>query len=156
MHTPAHHPLRGRGGFSLPEMLIVLVIMGIATAMIVPRLQGVAKVSSVQGALNRLASDITFARIRAIRNGARAQLVIASDGKSYTTTVNAGGTGSETRTTSLAKDFPATVLSPTGATVTFDSRGMLVTGSTPTITATNQGRSATITISGVGVVYRNF
>lgn len=154
MHTPAHHPLRGRGGFSLPEMLVVLVIMGIATAMIVPRLQGVAKVSSVQGALNRVAGDLSFARIRAIRNGARAQVVIASDGKSYTTTVNT--TTPETRTTSLAKDFPATVLSPAGGTVTFDSRGMLVTGSTATITATNQGRSATVSVSGVGIVYRNY
>ncbi|HEU4561979.1 MAG TPA: GspH/FimT family pseudopilin [Longimicrobium sp.] len=154
MHTPAHHPLRGRGGFSMPEMLVVLVIMGIATAIIVPRLQGVAKVSSVQGALNRVAGDLSFARIRAIRNGARAQVVIASDGKSYTTTVNT--TTPETRTTRLGKDFPATVLSPAGGTVTFDSRGMLVTGSTATITATNQGRSATVSVSGVGIVYRNY
>lgn len=140
----------------MPEMLVVLVIMGIATAMIVPRLQGVAKVSSVQGALNRFAGDVSLARMRAIRNGARAQVVIASDGKSYTTTVNAGNTGSSTRTISLARDYPATTLSPAGGTVTFDSRGMLVTGSTATITATNQGRSATVTVSGVGVVYRNY
>jgi prepilin-type N-terminal cleavage/methylation domain-containing protein len=157
MHTPAFHPPRGRGGFSLPEMLIVLVIMALALAMFVPRLQGVARVSSVQGAMNRLAGDMSLARVRAIRNGVRAQVSIAPNGRSYRVIVDPAGASPDTTTTvDLADEYPGTVLSPAPGTVTFDSRGMLVAGGTTTVTATRETRTASVTISGVGVVYRDF
>lgn len=138
-------------------MLIVLVIMGLALAMFIPRLQGVAKVSSVQGAMNRLAGDLSLARVRAIRNGVRARVAIASNGKSYRVIVDPAGASPDTTTVvDLADEYPGTVLSPGGGMVTFDSRGMLVTGGTTTVTATRETRTATVTISGVGVVYRDF
>ena len=140
----------------MPEMLVVLVIMAIATAMVVPRLQGVAKVSSVQGALNRYAGDVSLARIRAIRNGTRARVAIATGGTRYYVIVDPTGASPDTiGDVNLAREYPATVLSPVG-NVTFDSRGMLVTGSTTAVTATRESRTARVTISGVGVVYREF
>jgi prepilin-type N-terminal cleavage/methylation domain-containing protein len=156
MHTPALSAPRGRGGYSLAEVLIVLVIMGIAVAMAVPRIQGVVKVSSVQGALNRVATDLNYARIRAIRSGARATVTISSDGKSYVVAVDPGAASTETRTVSLKADYPDLVLSPVSGVVTFDSRGMLATGGTNVVRATRQGRTDSLTVSGIGMIYREF
>ncbi|HYH80360.1 MAG TPA: GspH/FimT family pseudopilin [Longimicrobium sp.] len=151
-----HSAPRGRGGFSLAELLVVLVIMGIAVAMAVPRIQGAVKVSSVQGALNRVAGDLNYARVRAIRSGTRARLTISADGKSYAVVVDPGAAGGESRTVSLRVDYPDLVLSPTAGAVTFDSRGMLVTGGTNVVRATRQGRTDSLTVSGVGMIYREF
>lgn len=157
MHTPARLPFRGRGGFTLAEMLIVLVILGIALAMIIPKLSGVVGVSSIQGALNRVATDIAFTRIQAIRNGQRAQLVVGSTGKTYTVVTDPNGANRKVwKTENLALDYPDLVLSPGPATISFDSRGILVSGSTTTISATRQGRTDSLTISLVGRVYRDY
>ncbi|HET7460866.1 MAG TPA: GspH/FimT family pseudopilin [Longimicrobium sp.] len=157
MHTPARHPSRGRGGFSLAEMLIVLVIFGIAAAMIVPRLRGVVRVSSIQGALNRVANDISYTRIRAIRTGSRAQLVVGATGKTYTVTTDPYGTARKVeKTVNLALDYTDLVLSPANDTITFDSRGMLLSTSSSKVKATRQGQTDSLTISGVGRVYREY
>jgi len=138
-------------------MLIVLVIIGIALAMIVPKLRGVVRVSSIQGALNRVANDISYARIRAIRTGSRAQLVVGSTGKTYTVVTDPSGTDRKVeKTVNLALDYPDLVLSPTSATISFDSRGMLISNSASKVKATRQGQSDSLTISGVGRVYRGF
>jgi len=158
MHTTAYHPPRGRGGFSLAEILIVLVIMGIAAAMAVPRLQGLVKTSSIQGALNRVAADLSYARIRAIRTGSRAQLAIASDGKSYTVVEDPAGAAPVTRkTVNLSLEYPDLVLSPAPGVVSFDSRGMLrATGGINVVRATKQGRTDSLRVSGVGMIYRDY
>jgi prepilin-type N-terminal cleavage/methylation domain-containing protein len=156
MHTTApHHPSRGRGGFSLPEMLIVLVIIGIAIAMFVPRFQGVTRAASVQSALNRVAADLALTRMRAIRTGAPARLAISSDGKTYRVIVDPTAALPDTyKTVKLSLEYPDLVLSPTSGVVSFNSRGM-VSGNT-TLKATRQGRSDSLKVSGVGVIYRDF
>ena len=143
----------------MAEMLVVLVIAAIAAAMAVPRLRGVTRVASVQGALNRVANDIAYTRIRAIRNGQRAQLLIAADGKSYTVTIdpNGGNNAKLDKTVKLSLDYPDLTLAPTSGKISFDSRGILVTpGSATAVSATRQGRTDSVTISLVGRVYREF
>lgn len=138
-------------------MLIVLVILGIAAAMVYPSLRGVARVSSIQGALNRVAGDIAYARIRAIRTGSRAQLVVSATGKTYTVTVDPSGADRKVeKTVNLALDYPDLVLSPVNDTITFDSRGMLLRASSSRLKATRQGRTDSLTVSGVGRVYRDY
>jgi prepilin-type N-terminal cleavage/methylation domain-containing protein len=157
MHTTVYQPPRGRGGFSLAEILIVLVIIGIAAAMAVPRLRGVVRSSSIQGSLNRVAADLSYTRIRAIRTGARAQLSIASDGKSYTVVEDPAGTPVTRKTVNLKLDYPDLVLSPAPGVVSFDSRGMLRTASgTNVVRATRQGRTDSLRVSGVGMIYRDY
>jgi|SRR5215213_9497608 len=154
MHTHSCAPHRHRGGFSMAEVLIVLVIIGIAIAMAVPRMQGVLHESSLQSALNQVASDITLARLRAVRAGTRAALVVNSAGTGYTVVVDpSGATPTTFKTVSFATDYKGLTLSPVNNSVTFDSRGMLVQGS-GTIMATRQGRTDSLTVTGVGRVYR--
>jgi len=146
---------RHRGGFTLAEMLIVLVIIGIALSMAIPRMQGVLHESALQGSLNRVASDLTLTRLRAVRGASRASLTINAAGTGYTVVVDPNGTPQTIKTVSFATDTRGLVLSPASTSVTFDSRGLLVTG-TATIVATRQGRRDSVFVTGVGRVYRGY
>ncbi|HEU4454643.1 MAG TPA: prepilin-type N-terminal cleavage/methylation domain-containing protein, partial [Longimicrobium sp.] len=72
--------LRNRRGFSLAELMIVVVIMGISLALVAPRLSGVVRVSAIDGALNQVSGDLQFARLLAIKNGWPVRLSTAADG----------------------------------------------------------------------------
>jgi prepilin-type N-terminal cleavage/methylation domain-containing protein len=156
MHIHSRAPHRNRGGFSLAEMLIVLVIIGIALAMAVPKVEATLHRSAVQGALNRVATDITLTRLRAVRTSRRAVLVVNSSGTGYTVVVDPTAQTPEIfKTVSFSNDYKDLRLTPVNDSVTFDSRGMLVGGS-GTIKATRQGRTDSVTVSGVGRVYRGY
>jgi prepilin-type N-terminal cleavage/methylation domain-containing protein len=155
MHTHSRAPNRRRGGFTLAEILIVLVIIGIALAMAVPRMQAALHQSSVQSALNNVASDVTLARLRAVRTATRTALVVNAAGTGYMVVVDPAGAVDTFKTVSFATEYRGLTLSPVNDTVIFDSRGLLVQG-TGTIRATRQGRTDSLTISGVGRVYRGY
>jgi prepilin-type N-terminal cleavage/methylation domain-containing protein len=155
MPTPARAPRAGREGFSLAEILIVLVIMSLLAAIALPKIQGMVQVSSIQGALNGVATDLTVARMRAIRTARRVTTTISNDGKSYTIVVDPSGTPTTYKTVTLTTNYPGLDLAPHGATISFDSRGM-TSGTTSTLTASRAGRSSTLTISGVGRIYRGY
>lgn len=147
--------LRRRGGFTLAEMLIVVVIIGIALAMAVPRMQGVLHESALQGALNQTASDLTLTRLRAVRSATRVSLKINAAGTGYSVIVDPTGTIDTLKSVSFADDAKGLVLAPADSSVIFDSRGLLVNG-TRTITATRQGRTDSLSVSGVGRIYRGY
>jgi type II secretion system protein H len=153
MRTPSRR--LGREGFSLAEIMIVLVIMGVVLAMALPKLTGAVGESALRGAINRLASDLTLARMQAIKNATSASVQIASDGKSYTVVIDPTGTNTTYKTVRLYNDYPSLVLSPTSSTVTFDSRGMLTTNVTK-VKATRDTRADSLLITGVGRIYRAF
>lgn len=158
MPKPTCLPRLTQRGFSLAEMLVVLVIIGIALAMAVPRLQGVARVSSTSGVLNQLASDLNLARVQAIRDAAQVTLKISDTGKGYTVTEALRSGGTKTLTSySVTRDYPAVTLTPLSQTVVFDSRGMTSAGTTGwTISAKHGAMTKTLTITGVGRIYRDF
>lgn len=69
---------RARGGFSLTEMTMVIVIMGLIAGLATPALARYAAVMRTRGAANRVAADIAYTRHLAVRTGQGARLVLES------------------------------------------------------------------------------
>jgi hypothetical protein len=111
--------------------------------------------SALQGSLNRMASDLTLTRLRAVRGASRASLAINAAGTGYSVIVDPTGTPDTVKKVSFASDAKGLVFSPAASSVTFDSRGLLVTG-TAKIVATRQGRRDSVLVSGVGRIYRGY
>lgn len=70
----------GRAGFTLHELAVVVVIMGIAAAITGPRLERLAALARTRGAANRLAADLAYTRQLASRTGCSARLVLERSG----------------------------------------------------------------------------
>lgn len=158
---------KGNAGFSLPEILVVLVILGIATAIVAPRLAGLAAVTRTRGAANRLASDLAYTRQLASRTGQRARLVLepspdcpASPGwtAGHRYRVLRAGRDSVAATRDLRLDGAPLCLATNGTgPVAFRSSGVLVGFDNRTLVL-QQGRYPpdTLTVSAVGRVRRRY
>lgn len=156
MHTAPIRPLRCRRGFSLPELLATLVIFGILVALAAPRLSGVGGLARQTGAMNQLATDLSLTRMRAIREGNTARLVINGSGTAYQVVVRkADGVALDTvKTVRLTQEYPGLLLRPVLDSVVFDSRGMR-RGGTQLIQAVRDNAGVdSIKISPLGKVTR--
>jgi len=69
-------------GFTLVEIIIVVVILGIAAALVVPTLSNAADIQ-VRSAANRIAADLDYAKGLAITHQGRYSVVFDVSGESY-------------------------------------------------------------------------
>ena len=74
---------RVRAGFTLVEMLIVIVVMGLGMMIMVPRLR-VSEQTKARGAASLLAADLEMARSRAMAYRAVVRVVFTPATNSYT------------------------------------------------------------------------
>lgn len=157
---------RGRVGWSLHEMLLVLAIAGIAAALLAPRMEGMLAAVRVRGAANRVAADLAYTRQLAARTGRRARLVLERSGDCA---APRGGTaGHRYRLVSgpdsavirveLRLDGRRLCLSTTGSgTIVFTSSGVLQGFSNRTLVLRQEnGPADTLTVSAVGRVRRRY
>lgn len=88
--TTLSYPVRGefrragRCAFSMIELVMVLLVIGIAAAMVVPKLES-TEASRLTSAANMLAADIDYARVESITNPDDTRLfIIDADHSGYT------------------------------------------------------------------------
>ena len=70
------------GGFTLIEIIIVVVILGIAAAMAVPMFSGAADMQ-LRSAANRIAADLDYAKGLAVTHQQPFTVVFSTAGESY-------------------------------------------------------------------------
>lgn len=73
--APRAHP----PGVSLPELLTVLTLLGILAGIATPSLAGVLDAHRVRSTLARLAADLAYARMHAVRSGRPTELLLVWD-----------------------------------------------------------------------------
>jgi prepilin-type N-terminal cleavage/methylation domain-containing protein len=66
----------GRGGYTLAELVMVVVIVGLLASLFAPRWAEYAVALRVGSASNRLVSDLHYTRMAAVQGGVSASLVL--------------------------------------------------------------------------------
>lgn len=66
-------------GYTLMEAMVALTIAGIMMSMAVPRMDGIIRRARVRGVTNRIAADLQYTRMLAVRSGSSAVLRFVPD-----------------------------------------------------------------------------
>jgi type II secretion system protein H len=154
--TRGTRSLRSSAGFSIIEIMVIVMIIGLLAAMAIPRFGNLAASLRSRGAADQIAADIAYTRMSAVREGRTAVLTVT--GNTYTMTVENtdGSTFKTLRTVRIRDSYTgATIATAGSARIAFDSRGMLKSGSATSVTVTSDSRSQRLLISLIGRVLRD-
>jgi type II secretory pathway pseudopilin PulG len=142
---------RSRAGFTTAELLIVLGILAILLAVGLPRMTAWVRGNRVGGAYNEVSSDISLARLRAMRAGQQASFTITSS-TTYSIMVN----GAAVKTVSLARSYPGVTMSPAAGSVVFNSRGLKTGNAEFSLTLSSSAGARGMTVNQLGRVMRDY
>lgn len=157
MQLPARTPRSDRSGYTMIEMLTVLVLVGIIASIAAPSMNSYVGHTKARRALDRVANDIAYARVAAVREGRQATVDFGASGStSYTILLE--GRADPIRTVRLGEDYPGVTVTPPTAdrTLTFDSRGLLLTSDPGAIVVSAAGQADSALITTAGRVYRDY
>jgi type II secretion system protein H len=143
-------------GFSLVELIVVIALISIVSAISVPAWQGYKDKTNLKTAAREVTADISDAKQRAVaENTSIYRITFNSTGNSYALTRT--DTGATIWTKSLASFGSGIVISSvtfSGSTVSFQNRGTASNGS---VTLRNsRGAQARITVNITGRAYVEF
>jgi type II secretory pathway pseudopilin PulG len=141
-------------GTTLIELLIVLALIGLLTALAVPNMTGYLERARVRGALDRLTGDLYQARVVAVREGTRIQLrFVPNSGCAARYELYRADREEVMRAVTV--EGPGVCLrSNVSRGLSIDSRGLLL-GSSRTVFASAGGQRDSLIISIVGRVFRS-
>ncbi len=147
MH-PSQYRKRASAGFTLIELAVVVVLLGILTALAAPNMTAFVRGTMVDRALDELMGDIAYTRMLAIRSGQSARLTVQPNGMAYVieTTASDGSTQVAKRV-DLPRDFRGVSLAPAPTVLSFNSRGLRASSGGDVTIFAQQGTSrASLTV----------
>jgi type II secretion system protein H len=140
---------RQMGGYTLLELLLVLVVMGLLTAYAFLRFGPALAHTRVRDAANVLASDFQYAQMLAVRQ--REPIVITFDGAGFTYTIaDRGGSAYRSRAFGPTTDYHLDELTASPTTVQLYPNG--IAGANATVVVGLNGYRRQVTLSRAGQV----
>jgi type IV fimbrial biogenesis protein FimT len=142
-HLPS---ARSRDGYTLAELLVVIVVIGILTAIAAPALGNWMTQFRVDRAASQLATDLQRTRMEAIRSGTTVALTTNAAGTGYTITRS----GTIVKRTTISDEYTGVTITP-GASIAFNSRGLrtgAATSASLTLSRQSQTREVNVGILG--------
>ena len=157
--------IQTRGGYTLTELILALMIFAILLAIAAPRFDAMLARVRSRGALNRVAVHLAYTRHMAVRTGGRARLQVepsadcpaprnGAAGHRYR--IFAGGDSLVWLVDLRHDGAPVCLTTNQSAEVVFNSRGLIVGFNNRTMSV-RQGDHppVSLTVSAVGRVLRN-
>jgi prepilin-type N-terminal cleavage/methylation domain-containing protein len=144
-------PARSTAGFTLIEIVMVLVIFGIMAAIAAPQMGAYVERQKTRRALDTVANDLAHARILAIRQGSPVDVQFHGSGHYSVGAVGA----TERKEVRLGQSFGGVTLDIPGGDIVFDSRGLVRSG-VGQITVSINGKTDQLSLSPTGRVYRAY
>jgi Tfp pilus assembly protein FimT len=140
-------------GFTVVELLWVIVIMGLMGAMGIPRIRGALQKQNVKSARVAGVAYIVKARAAAVQRGCRATVHVRSTGLIWVTVCKTSGPGIDTlgSVDDLKARYGVTV-SATRDSIQFDPRGLSLGNQSGTVFVSNAVAADSIVINAVGRV----
>ena len=152
------HLLSSESGFSLLEILTVMIMVGIMAAMAFPRFGTTLSRQSVRGARNTIVTMQAKARASAISRGRRTAFAIAGGRLAIRSQNPVSGTdelvGRTIDTVTTRYGVTLTFNPTTRDTLVFDARGLGIETTTTTIIIAKSSFADTITIGPLGRIIR--
>jgi len=150
--------MKGNKGFTIVEMLIVIVIMAILAAVAVPNIISWRANAALSGDTRTLKADFELARSRAIKDNTSVTISFDTGNNSYSIRIMGippfpAPLPDPILTRSLVGTSITTNLTGGAITTTFDSRGRV--NNTGDITLSNGSKKAQVTVNMIGSVRVN-
>jgi prepilin-type N-terminal cleavage/methylation domain-containing protein len=137
-----------RNGFTLVELIIVIVIMGIMFMIAMPKMHDWSISADARGARTSAVAILARARAAAVQRN----VVVNAQFDGTNGAVVVAGTTDTINRVALGAEYGVT-MSPSSWSVGYDPRGLGMNGSTTTtVTFTRAGKTATLTVQPYGRV----
>lgn len=141
-------------GFTLVEMLIAVLMMGIITAIGAPKLGAIRDNASVQSAAQQVGAYVATTRAVAIRRGLRANFKTKADSM-WIEIQQPGGPELIAPRIPLKETFNVTMTSSPLDSIVFDARGFAINlNATQKYIVTRSAKSDSICVTRLGMVSR--
>lgn len=145
----------GPRGFSLLEVLITVVLIGILIGLSLPSLAGLLNGYRVDAAAGVVWSDIQSAKMSAIKANQSVSVVLTS-AVTYSYSYSDALSNTHTFSQDLSRDYPGVTLSFNGPiTLTFNSLGMKqppTPGTSTTVTVSNSSKTLSFSVNWTGAI----